>query len=528
MPETTSRRVFLRRSAFVGTAILTPGFLAACMSGQPEKGAKATSTPVATTAAAGRRGPSKGELRAVTPFLPASLDGDDGSSHFNLLLFGVAETLMRFRADTTPEPWVASKLERVDPLTWKVTLRDDVTFWDGSKCDAEAVKASFERTFGKIASTDSLIPKGSTLTADGLTLTIKTPQPAPLIPKALATSELQIKKVSGADVRYTGPYRPTSFTAKDSIVVEAYDGYRGGPANIKTIRARLVPDAEARALALQAGDADVAETLVPTQVDRLTAAGQTVITTAQARQHMMVLNVTNAPFDDVSVRQAVALAVDREALAKLQGGGATAAYSLAPELLKVPGIVATQRTDVAEATKLLDAAGWKPGADGVREKAGKKLTFALTTYPGRAELEQFAVVIVDQMKKLGATVTIEKTTDIGSVINNSTFQATMYSLGQAAFTDIGRLLAVLYTPSTSNKNRYNNPKVNELFEQYLANADNPKAQEALKGIQDILAKEVPVVHLVTPPLIFGTSNKVKNLVLEPLNYYQYGPDVALA
>lgn len=522
----TSRRQFLGRAALASGGLVLPGLLAAC--GRAAEVA-VTATPIGTVipaaSAAGRRGPSVGELRVAVPFKIQGLDPDASTSAGGLSA-GYAEALMRFRADTTTEPWLATRVERADALTWVATLRDDVTFWDGTRLDAEAVKASFERTLAKVPSADSLIPKASVFEANGQTLTIRTPSPVPLMLKSLATTEMQIKKVAGNDILFTGPLRPREIS-DELMLSESYEGYRGGPPRLKTLRRRTVPDAEARMIALQAGDVDVAETLLPAHIDRIKAAGLNLIAVPTARQHMMILNPRRAPFDDVAVRQAVALGIDRNALAGVLGQGATPSYSLGPESMKIPGVVPTQKYDAGEAVKLLDAAGWKPGSDAVRSKDGKSLQFVLTTYPGRSELEQFAVIITDQLRKLGFTVTVDKVPDSNPVLNGSTFTAMMYSLGQAAFTDISRMLGYLYTPSVTNKDRYDNPQVNALFKQYLENADNPAALEALKGIQDILALDVPVVPLVVPHTIFGTAKTVKNLTIEPLAYYLYGPDVAI-
>ncbi len=522
----TTRRQFLGRAALASGGLVLPGLLAACGSAA-DVATTATPSGAATSAAnaAGRRGPSIGELRAAVPFKIQSLDPDASTSAGGLSA-GYAEALMRFRADTTPEPWLATRVERADALTWVATLRDDVTFWDGSRLDAEAVRASFERTLAKVPSADSLLPKASVFEANGQTLTIRTPSPVPLMLKSLATSELQVKKVVGNDILFTGSLRPRE-VSDELMVSEAYEGYRGGPSRLKTLRRRTVPDAEARMIALQAGDLDLAETLLPAHIDRIKAAGLTLIAVPTARQHMMILNPRRAPFDDVAVRRAVALGINRDALAGVLGQGASASYSLGPEPMRIPGVVPTQQYDAGEAARMLDAAGWKPGADGLRSKDGRALQFVLTTYPGRSELEQFAVIITDQLRRLGFTVTVDKVPDSTPVLNGSTFTAMMYSLGQAAFTDISRMLGYLYTPSVTNRDRYDNPQVNALFKQYLENADNPTALEALKGIQDILAQDVPVVPLVVPHTIFGTARTVQNLTIEPLAYYLYGPDVAI-
>lgn len=523
----TSRRQFITRTTALTAGVLLPGFLAACTSETAKPATNTpspTGTPATSSGSAGRRGPSRGELRAAVFGKIAVLDTDEGGSG---LSSGYSETLMRFRADTSPEPWLATRVERADGLTWNVTLRDDVTFWDGSKLDAEAAKASLERTLSKVPSADSLIPKASVFTANGNLLTIKTPVPVPLMLKSLATSELQIKKVSGKELLYTGPFRPSEMTS-ELMVSQAYEGYRGGPPSLKTLRRRTIPDGEARMIALQAGELDVAETLLPSHISRLKSANLNVIAVPTARQHQLILNPKRAPFDDVNVRRAVALGIDREALATVLGEGATPSYSLGPEAMKIAGVTPMQRYDATEAAKVLDAGGWKPGAGGIREKDGKRLQFVITTYPGRAELEQFAVVITDQLKKLGFAVTVTKVPDSGPVLNNNTFDAMAYSLGQLAFTDISRMLSYLYTPSVTNNNRYSNPQVNDLFKVYLENADNPKALDALKSIQEILVKDVPVVPLVVPQLVTGTTKAVRNLAIEPLAYYQYDANVALA
>ncbi|MDA0302617.1 MAG: ABC transporter substrate-binding protein [Chloroflexi bacterium] len=160
------RREFIRHAAAAGALVAVPGLVACGTPAPAPNPAASTSTAApakATAAAASKRGPSTGELRVSEPFLPAALDPDSGTASFNLQSLGVSETLMRYTSTLQVEPWIAKSLERVDDLTWTVTLRDDVTFWDGSKLDAEAVKASFVRTMEKQPGAADLLPKGTVL-----------------------------------------------------------------------------------------------------------------------------------------------------------------------------------------------------------------------------------------------------------------------------------------------------------------------------------------------------------------------------
>ncbi len=146
-----SRRKFMKSAAAAGILAI-PAVAAACGGGDDAEPAATPadgSSPVPTPTSV-RRGPSSGTMRFAEPFLAASLDADSGSSAaYNLQAVGAAECLMRFNASLQLEPWIAARFDRVDDLTWKITLRDDVTFWDGSPCDAAAVRDSLLRTIEK-------------------------------------------------------------------------------------------------------------------------------------------------------------------------------------------------------------------------------------------------------------------------------------------------------------------------------------------------------------------------------------------
>lgn len=472
---------------------------------------------------------SSGELRVAEPFLPQDLDADTGPSAFILQGMGISESLMRFTPDLKVEPWLAEKLELVDANQWKVSLRTDATFSDGTPVDGAATKASLERSLEKQPSLVDLIPKGTELTADGRTLTIKTPVPIALMPNNLASANLTIKKVlSSGDIVYTGPFVVAEFVARDTLNVVANEKYRGGPPRLKAIKARQVADTNARALALQAGDVDISQALLPSDVSRLKAASLETFAVPWARQHMMVINTRQTPVDDRNVRKALALAIDREALVNgvLDGVGAPA-YGIAPEGIGLTGVVRTQRYDPAAARQALDAAGWVPAADGIRAKDGKRLAINLGTYPGRAELEQFAVVMQDQLKTAGIETSIEKFADVEVALANNTFTTTTYSIGSAAFADLSRLLATLYVPSPRNTDRYANPQVTDLYSRFIVTADTSQRETLLHQMQELISEDTPIVHLVNPYQVVGASPKVKGFAPHPLDQYKYHAEVFL-
>lgn len=94
--------------------------------------------------------------------------------------YGIGETLVRYSDNMEIEPWLAKEWENVDPLTWKITLQDNVKFSSGRDMDAEAVKECFEHLLAvhDRAAADTKI---TSMEADGQVLTIKTSEPKPAL-----------------------------------------------------------------------------------------------------------------------------------------------------------------------------------------------------------------------------------------------------------------------------------------------------------------------------------------------------------
>ncbi len=125
------------------------------------------------------------------------------------------------------ETWIAARLDSTDALTWRVTLRPDVTFHDGSVVDAAAVKTSLETSMAAQPGTTSIIPAGTQFTASGLTLDIRTPVPVGSMASSLAAFNVAIRKTAAdGSVLSTGPFVPTEFVERQSLTLSAYAGYR--------------------------------------------------------------------------------------------------------------------------------------------------------------------------------------------------------------------------------------------------------------------------------------------------------------
>src|SRR5262249_55949513 len=147
----TTRTVWTRRSFLsVGAAAAASGLLAACASpappssptAAPPAGAAEAAKPTTAAAApaAAASGQSAGQLRlAIDAEFPATLDATKNG--YQLVRLGLAETLTRLTPKMQLVPWLAKDLTNVDPSTWRVTLRPNAKFWDGSPVTAQDVMA---------------------------------------------------------------------------------------------------------------------------------------------------------------------------------------------------------------------------------------------------------------------------------------------------------------------------------------------------------------------------------------------------
>lgn len=356
------------------------------------------------------------ELRFVRAFPVETLDPVVGFPGY----LGLGETLMR-GGPAAAVPQLAESMTRLDPTTWEVELRPNVTFHNGRAVDAAAVVESMTRQYTKRAAVATEVP-GLTMTAvDADTLRLVTEKPAPQLDYALADGRLfpiydaqAMAKapdpgpgVAGLGA-FTGAFSVTSLDDQ-SLVLTRFDSYWGGAPAVAKVSMRFIKDAGARLAAVQRGEADIAgEMLVPeilralgTGSDRARMVRSAVPTDAN-RLH---LNTAEGVLVDEKVRKALLLAIDYASIATdFLEGSQTAGEAFLPSGL--PYSVVTQQTDPGKAAQLLDEAGWSTGADGMRTKKGEKLTIRQLIYTERPEFEPISIGMQDMLKKLGVTLEI--------------------------------------------------------------------------------------------------------------------------
>jgi peptide/nickel transport system substrate-binding protein len=356
------------------------------------------------------------------------------SRHEEQVIIQIFDQLLFADQDGKLYPGLA-KSWTVSPDATSVTLqlRDDVTFQDGSKFDADAVRFTFDTikdpATASQAAVDIIGPYASSDVIGPYTIKLNYSRPFPSVLDSLADDRVSIvspaavKKLGNAGFAQapvgSGPFRFVSWAKSDRVVLERNPDYHWGPAfftnqgpsKVARIVNRFIPNNATRVAALEAGEIQFSEFTPALDMKRLGESKnyKTLVGVAPGVPLSLMLNVSHGPLMDLKVRQAFMYAVDRPRIAQnLFFGLAKAAYGplarTTPEYWK--GVEDYYRFDRAKAAQLLDEAGWKLGSDGIREKDGQKLSIY---YPALLEPDTGVAVQAD-LKRVGIDMRVENVT----------------------------------------------------------------------------------------------------------------------
>ncbi|WP_309059615.1 ABC transporter substrate-binding protein [Streptomyces sp.] len=438
----------------------------------------------------GAAGSGEGErLRVAMMQPPRSGLSPLSDDAFKLSRWSTAETLVKLDADGDAVPALATEWKQ-SGRSWEFTLRDGVTFHDGTDLTAEAVVRSL--TEAATASPKPRILDGVDLTAKAKgtgTVVVTTADEDPLVPQRLSSPQLSIlaaKAYRGRTVNPvgagTGPFELTEVDGTSSAALDRYDDYWGGRAKAPGIDVRFVPDGTARAAALRSGEADIVEAVPVSQAALL---DEDLITEVpMPRTNTLYLNTEKGVFKDASLRAAAREAIDAKSL--------------------VDGVY-EGRADVAEG--LLGPA--LPWATGLREpvegraKAGDPAgkTVTIGTFTDRAELPEVAAALQQQLRKAGFEVKLEvrEYAAIESDALAGAFDA--FILSRATVLDSGDPAAYLYSDFASdgsfNISRLADPAVDKALEKAGGTPTGDARRRAvIEAEAAVLATDaaVPMLH----------------------------------
>ena len=417
-----------------------------------------------------------------------------------------------------------------DGLTYTFKLRPGVKFQDGTDFNAEAVKVNLDRAsnpanhlkrynlFKYIAHTDVVDP---------LTVKVTLKQPFSAFthnlahPSAVMISPAALKKY-GKDIGFhpvgTGPYQFVSWNPTDDMKVKKWDGYwKKGYPKLDDITWRPVQDNNTRAAMLQTGEATVAFPIPYEQAPLLKKDSKLdVVTWPSIMQRYISLNVTQKPFNDPKVREALNYAINRQALVKVAFSGyATPATGIVPPAIAYAQTFPAPVYDPAKARELLKEAGYPNGFETTLWSSHNYTTAQKVLQFVQQQLAQVGVKA--QVTAMDAGQRAAQVEDKGQKESGVRMFYTGWSAstGEADWALTPLFATTSWPPAIFNTAFYSNPKVDKDLSDALKTTNETEKSALYKDAQDQIWHDQPWIPLAVEKLVSANSKNLTGFYIMP-------------
>ncbi len=543
-----SRRDFLRRmggaAAFAAFSAGGLGWLEACGGNQAAK----TDTGKAVKGGHIIEG-SISDIGNLNPIFT----NDTASLQVTYRLY---DGLLDAEANGTLVPNLATAVPKPesDQLSYRVTLKKGLKWSDGSAITADDVVFTYQLMFDpKYAAVKSryraqLTEYLASVTAvDPQTVLFKTTKVyAPfvvtfmvlgILPKAvwekLAPADVNSTEMNQVPTVVSGAMLPVKWDKGSQYTLRRNDNWHQGKTFFDTYIFKVVPDAVAIANQLKTGELDVG-IVDKSQWDSLATAqnvSRVGFVAPSFDYYLQNLDASKTPkaaiFGDLQVRKALLMALDRKKIAdKVYFGQAVSADSSIG--LVSPAHITPKAQypfDAKKAEQMLDDAGWKKGADGIRAKNGVRMEWELRTNVGNKVRETLIQVMAEQWSGIGVKVTtkpVQFPQLVTQLSSTREFEMILLGISESIDPDQTQLWSSKSIGGGAlNGAGYKNDKVDQLLSDAVQTLDQKKRLDMYHQIQEILLQDLPSPLIVYPKANWGISKRVKNFNVGGFSQYQY-------
>ncbi|MGB0063615.1 MAG: ABC transporter substrate-binding protein [Terracidiphilus sp.] len=467
---------------------------------------------------------------------PASLDPrvgtDFASEHIDELLF---DGLVRIDEQLHFQPALAQSWNQPDPKTMVFHLRQGVHFSNGRLFTSRDVVWTFASMGVGGTKAAVISPKAASYVSiqsveapDAETVVFHLRQPDNFLLTNLSSRAIGIvPDGSGKDFWRdpvgTGPFRFVSQRIDQDVVIERNPMTWQTTPKIARVRFAVVPDAITESLELEKGSADVEVNSLP--MDALptlaTRPDLEVSDTPGTEIQYLAFNTQDPILRDARVRQAIACAIDRNLIIRtIYHGYARPAVSLLPPTQWAwTGDVARYEYDPARAEQLLDEAGYRPGANGIRLHLSMK-----TSTDERARL--LGAVFQQQLAHVGIALDLrsnEFATFYSDVVRGAFQMYSLYWIGGNEQPDIFDYVfsSARIPPHGANRGRYINPQVDALLDDARQSPDMNRRRADYVQVQQILARDLPSVNLWYIDTLVVHNRRLTHVTPSPSGSYSF-------
>ncbi|MEV6218357.1 ABC transporter substrate-binding protein [Nocardia sp. NPDC051833] len=458
-------------------------------------------------------------------------------------LYSLRETVDSL-TDQDPEtgktvPWLAESWEvGSDARAFTFRLRRDATFSDGTPVNAQVVKANFDAIpkLGALA----ILSKGyingyvGTEVVDEYTARITFEQPNAQFLQATSTAALGLVSAASAEktpqqrcsdgVIGSGPFVLSKYVPNQSITIAKRAGYawgsplwtKTGEAYLDTIEFTVIPESGVRAGSVQSGQIDVAAGLGRADEAGLKAAGISLLTRSHpGAVFNLGLNNSRPILQDAQVRRAIQTAVDRRQIveAVFASGTVPATGILSHTTPGYTDLSADLAFDAARSTSLLDAAGWRPGGDGIRQKDGARLSLNVVWFNNSQNTRAALELVQQQLKAVGVELQLRElqVTQFPQLIGSGDFDGLWGGDLSRADPDC---LRTLYSTQQVNAYRLPPSELDGLLTAQAAETDQAERQPIVERAQQLVVRNAYVIPVVELETVLAAGPTVHGLTFE--------------
>ncbi|MFN8637118.1 MAG: ABC transporter substrate-binding protein [Chloroflexota bacterium] len=454
----------------------------------------------------------KRELTIATAADISKLDPHMSTTFQDIVVtFNLFDNLLARDPDLKLVPRLATEWKATGDKVWEFKLRPDVTFHDGSPLTSADVKFSIERTYDPnaktlVATVFTTVEKVET--PDPLTVVFTTKQPDPLLPSRLAFYGGQIipkayfEKVGADEFNMkpigSGPVRFKEWVKDDRLVLEANKEYWGGAPDFDRVVFKPIPENQPRIAALLSGQADMALKLIPDQVVSLEKNEKVRVEGASyAGLYVLVVNSLVEPLTKPLVKQALSLAIDREAIAKSlwRGQGAVPNGFVAPGDTFYDPSRKPFEYNPDKAKQLLQEAGYHD----------EEIVLESSTIVGNDR--QMSEAIVEMWKKIGVNARMESIEASVRAAKNrdKSFKGLFWSDPTSTLQDPDGMMYRLLAPG-GPQDYWRDAEWDKLGQDARLALDPTVRERAYRRMQEIMDTSLPWIPVIVPIESHGVAD----------------------
>jgi peptide/nickel transport system substrate-binding protein len=475
---------------------------------------------------------------------------NSGYAPHNRVMRSIYDNLTRLRPDQSVGPWLAESWEiSADRTVYEFRLREGVRFHDGAPFDAEAVKANLDRVAdpkNALSSRTSLGPYLRSEVLDARRVRVHLAEPYTPLLRHLSMTKLAMLSPAALAKHGpafnlnpvgTGPFRFARLVPGRAVYLERNpdyqwappDGDHRGPGRVAKLTFMNVPEESTRIATLESGQAHAAD-LVPAQNlaafrsnPRFSLLEKELLNTNYA----LTLNVSREPWNEADMRLAVRLALDIDAIVRtIYFGNFTRAWSLLSPSMFGSGeqeLRNSWRPDPERAKALLSQQGWLPGADGIRERQGKKLDIRFVDSQGNREKRLDVMQLVrHQLKSVGIRLTIDS--QPGGVTSAAIAQNNYDLAAGASFHADPDILRQSFSPalrSTATANKVVDEEIITWLDQAAREPDGPARAALYAKVQRKALDQTYAIPIYVLPYNVAASRDVAGVTIDAHGFPEF-------